>query len=226
MASEDSLSDPLKENKPAKIELEAANETTWLKSGAEYSGATWTGTITRGQKVGEMVQLQLTSEEVEAMQKSFTENQESKESGCQCGADSGPHILLLGILSIPVAFLLSAGLTFYHATITWYNVFLHFSDEKTFWHRLFIAPLLIVFYPLIILIAVLVIAIYAAFMQISWHFSKWWMEMKDLEKGACGLVCSVLKLESCSPYDVVILEKTLDLPQQAPPQRNITQSQL
>ncbi|XP_014662456.1 PREDICTED: transmembrane protein 169-like [Priapulus caudatus] len=226
MTSEIEMSNQARQATAGQAEPDAASETTWLKSGAETNGQTWTGTITRGQKVGELVEVQLTSKELDAMQKSYTEEQEVLEHRCECSARSGPHVCALGVVAMPIALLFSAAVTFYQGTITWYNMVLYFSDERTFWHRLFVAPLLVLFYPALILVVVVAVSLYAAVVQVSWHLSKWWAEIRDFEKGVCGLVCMTLRLESCSPYDVVLLEKTLELPQQAPPHGDVGQSNL
>jgi len=46
---------------------------------------------------------------------------------------------------------------------------------------------------------------YAAIIQISWHYDRWITEVQDLEKGFFGWLCASLQLSDCAPYEVVIL---------------------
>ncbi|KAF4517170.1 hypothetical protein B566_EDAN005600 [Ephemera danica] len=57
----------------------------------------------------------------------------------------------------------------------------------------------------------IVLGINAAVMQISVDWLRWKQEVLDLEKGFFGYVCSLLKLEDCSPYDVVVIMDIKDV---------------
>lgn len=124
---------------------------------------------------------------------------------CGFGLDQGPHVVLWSVSCAPVIFLLSFITSFYYGTLTWYNVFLVYNEERTFWHKIIVCPFLIIFYPLIIMAVSLSLALYSAVVQVSWVFSEWWFSVRDLEKGFCGWACGKLGLEDCSPYSIVEL---------------------
>lgn len=202
---------------------------TWRKMGTKGHGqaVTMTGTITRGKKKGHVVDVQLDLTDRELMELSTAHEQshqsvpdspdsmpssgfEPKTSKCGCGLQDGPHVLLLSILSFPFIFIASLFASFYFGALTWQNVFNHFYDERTIWHRIFICPLLVLAFPLIIVLFTLGIAIYAAFVQLRWSFLVWKDEVGSLEKGFYGWLCDKLNLEDCSPYTVVELFDTSD----------------
>lgn len=171
---------------------------------------TLTGTITRGRKKGQMVDIHvtLTPKELQELARSKEplqdEPAEDKKT-CSVGLDRGPHILLWSILCLPVIFILSFVLSFYYGTITWYNIFLVYNEERTFWHKITICPFLMIFYPIIIVVISMSLAIYTTVTQLSWSFGDWWRSVRDMEKGFCGWLCSKLGLEDCSPYSIVEL---------------------
>ncbi|OCT60943.1 transmembrane protein 169 [Xenopus laevis] len=171
---------------------------------------TLTGTITRGKKKGQMVDIHvtLTEKELQELAKSKEPLPPEPEEGKKrysTGWDRGPHIVLWSLLCLPVVFVLSFVLSFYYGTITWYNIFLVYNEERTFWHKITVCPFLIIFYPIIIMVVSLSLALYTAVTQISWSFEEWWQAVRDMEKGFCGWICSKLGLEDCSPYSIVEL---------------------
>ncbi|KAM3916286.1 transmembrane protein 169 [Leptodactylus fuscus] len=211
------------------VEDESTNQETGERSGEEGSRflgtpmsdggwnmlpdsryVTLTGTITRGKKKGQMVDIHvtLTEKELQELTRSKEPLQDEPLEGkktCSVGPDRGPHVLLWSILCLPVVFVLSFVLSFYYGTITWYNIFLVYNEERTFWHKITFCPFLIIFYPIIIVAVSLSLATYTAVTQISWSFGEWWHSVKDMEKGFCGWLCSKLGLEDCSPYSIVEL---------------------
>ncbi|KAM5127185.1 transmembrane protein 169 [Mantella aurantiaca] len=171
---------------------------------------TLTGTITRGKKKGQMVDIHvtLTEKELQELARSKEPLQDDPVEGkktCSVGLDRGPHILFWSILCLPVIFVLSFVLSFYYGTITWYNIFLVYNEERTFWHKITICPFLIIFYPIIIVVVSSSLAVYTTVTQLSWSFGDWWCCVRDMEKGFCGWLCSKLGLEDCSPYSIVEL---------------------
>ncbi|XP_036401924.1 transmembrane protein 169-like [Megalops cyprinoides] len=174
---------------------------------------TLTGTITRGRKKGQMVDIHVTLTEKEL--RDLARSKERLDTECERGADSrrscgvglgrGPHVLLWSLSCTPVVFLLSFITSFYYGTLTWYNIFLVYNEERTFWHKISLCPLLIVCYPLLIVALSLALALYSALAQVSWSWVEWWQAARDLEKGFCGWLCGRLGLEDCSPYSVVEL---------------------
>ncbi|XP_062391092.1 transmembrane protein 169 [Sardina pilchardus] len=174
---------------------------------------TLTGTITRGKKKGQMVDIHVTLSE-----KKLRDLAKSKERldaecerdgrsrrSCGLGVGQGPHVVLWSLSCAPVVFLLSFITSFYYGTLTWYNVFLVYNEERTFWHKITVCPFLIIFYPMLIMAVSVSLAVYSAVVQVSWAFGEWWQAVRDLEKGFCGWVCGKMGLEDCSPYSIVEL---------------------
>ncbi|XP_063069043.1 transmembrane protein 169 [Engraulis encrasicolus] len=183
---------------------------------------TLTGTIARGKKKGQMVDIHvtLTEKELRDMAKSkerldaACERDAASGKGgrsgamrgsCGLGVCQGPHVLLWSLSCAPVVFVLSFITSFYFGTITWYNVFLVYNEERTFWHKITLCPFLIIFYPMLIMAVSVSLAVYSAVVQVSWAFGEWWQAVRDLEKGFCGWACGKLGLEDCAPYSVVEL---------------------
>ncbi|TDH07015.1 hypothetical protein EPR50_G00119090 [Perca flavescens] len=146
---------------------------------------TLTGTITRGKKKGQVVDihLTLTKKELRDLAKSKErldaecEAGEGSKRNCSLGVCQGPHVVLWSLSCAP----------------------------RTFWHKITICPFLIIFYPMLIMPMALSLALYSAVVQVSWAFSEWWQAVRDLEKGFCGWACGKLGLEDCSPYSIVEL---------------------
>lgn len=171
---------------------------------------TLTGTIKRGHKKNQVVEveLKLTQAELDQMNKS-TITVDDKEDGAKCGLRKGLHILLLTVLFFPFALISSLAVCFYVGTMCWYNIYLNLSEERTIWHKAFLCPLLILFYPVLIILSAFGIGLYAAVIQISWFLSSWLKEIKDFDKGFYGWLCSKLRIPECAPYEVVILDDTI-----------------
>lgn len=174
---------------------------------------TLTGTITRGKKRGQVVDIHVTLTERELRDMALSKERLDAEcerghgSKCSCGLGvfQGPHVILWSLLCAPLVFLIAFVTSFYYGTLTWYNVFLVYNEERTFWHKITICPFLIVFYPMLIMPMALSLALYSTLAQVSWVFSEWWLSVRDLEKGFCGWACGKLGLEDCSPYSIVEL---------------------
>lgn len=178
---------------------------------------TLTGTITRGKKKGQLVDIHVTLTEKElrelAKSKERLDAECERDGGvggssrrsCGLGVCQGPHVVLWSLSCAPVVFLLSFITSFYYGTLTWYNVFLVYNEERTFWHKITICPFLIIFYPMLIMAVSISLALYSAVVQVSWAFREWWQAVRDLEKGFCGWACGKMGLEDCSPYSIVEL---------------------
>ncbi|XP_076841391.1 transmembrane protein 169-like [Brachyhypopomus gauderio] len=187
---------------------------------AEWDGpadsrfVTLTGTITRGKRKGQLVdiRLALTDRELRDMTHSKERLDAECEAGsafrreeCTLGPGRGPHVVLWSLSCFPVVFLLAFVISFYYGTLTWYNIFLIYNEERTFLHKILVCPLLVLGYPALMVALCTCVAAYAAAAQISWSIGEWWMAVADLEKGACGWACGKLGLEDCAPYSVVEL---------------------
>lgn len=172
---------------------------------------TMTGTIKRGKKKGQSVdvQLNMSRDELEKLNAATLIIQQEldnpKKSCCMCSLTSGMHILMLSLISFPFVMLVTSIYAFYMGTITWYNMFTYFNEEKTYLHKLVMSPLLILVYPIAIVFCTIGLGIYSGFVQISTKLTKWTNEIADIEKGFYGWLCSALRLSDCSPYEVVIL---------------------
>lgn len=172
---------------------------------------TMTGTIKRGRKKGQSVDLQLNMsldelERINVAALTAVANTSKKRAACfVCSRTMGLHILLLSLLCLPFVTVVTSIYSFYIGTLTWYNMFNYFSEEKSYAHKLFVSPLLVLLYPLLIVLCTLGLGIYAGFVQLSVCFSSWVNEIGDIEKGFYGWLCSFLRMSDCSPYEVVIL---------------------
>lgn len=172
---------------------------------------TMTGTIKRGKKKGQCldVQLNISRDELEKINSTALKmqkaNDNAKKSCCVCSFTSGVHILLLSLLSLPFVVVITSIYAFYIGTITWYNMFNFFNEEKSYLHKLVMSPLLVIAYPIGIVLCTIGLAIYSGIIQISTNWGKWSNEIGDIEKGFYGWLCNFLHLSDCSPYEVVIL---------------------
>ncbi|KAK7790071.1 hypothetical protein R5R35_012994 [Gryllus longicercus] len=196
-------------------------ETIALRRGSETSDSvamssstdgclTMTGTIKRGKKAGQSVdvRLNMSREELEVLEAAIAAkkgNSSTTVSQFICGPQKGPHIIVLTTLFFPFAVIISSIYSFYVGTITWYNIFTYYTEEKPVFCRIIVSPFLILLYPFVILILTIGLGLYAGLVQISWFFESWYKEMTDLEKGFYGWLCAALKHEDCSPYEVVVL---------------------
>ena len=178
---------------------------------------TMTGTIKRGAgtKVQDMVEVQytLSRKELKSLNRSTKLEEDKTSGGCICGLKKGPHILFLSLIFMPFAFIASLFWSFYIGSLTWYNIFLYLSEEKAWYHRVFICPWLIVFYPVLIVLICLSIAFFGMFKQVSWFLSSWYKEIRDPEKGFFGWLCEKMGVSQLAPYEVVVLDENPMVPQ-------------
>ncbi|XP_022187773.1 transmembrane protein 169 isoform X1 [Nilaparvata lugens] len=236
-----------KSKKRVNICTDEAEETTTLRRSSETSesGAdrsvvstnldkclTMTGTIKRGKKAGQNldVRLNISREELEVLEANMAAKE--NQSFTLCGFTKGLHIFLWTLLCFPVATLISSIYSFYIGTLMWHNIFTYVTEEKNLLYRILLSPFLIIFFPFFIILFTLGLGIYAGLIQISWYLDSWSKEIMDWEKGFYGWLCSLIGLEDCSPYEVVVLtdiqvstttndEKKLDDSQNSIPDLNI-----
>lgn len=167
------------------------------------TGLTMVGTIKRGRKAGQNVdvRLNISREELEMMEANLA----AKPRPSKCSLSTGPHVTLFSIVMFPLALVISSLYSFYLGTLTWYNIFTYVTEDKSLICKVFLPPLLILTYPPVILLLTIGLGVFAAFAQISWDCSSWYKEFSDYEKGFYGWFCSLIDMEECSPYEVVIL---------------------
>lgn len=124
---------------------------------------------------------------------------------CVCTPTTGFHVLLLSLMCLPFVILVTSVYSFYIGTLTWYNMFTYFNEEKSFLYRLVMSPVLILTYPFAIALCTIGLGLYAGWVQLSMQLTSWLNEIADVEKGFYGWLCGILKLSDCSPYEVVVL---------------------
>lgn len=192
--------------------LDRFNTTASARKSSD-SYLTMTGTIKRGKKVGQEfnVQLNISRDELEKISAAALKKEEKqKRSSCTCTLGTGLHVFIWSLFCFPFVFIIASAYSFYCGTITWYNIFNYFNEEKTYLHKLFMSPILIVSYPIVIIACTLGLGFYASAKQISCDWTAWSNEVADLEKGFYNWLCAALKLSVCSPYEVVILTDIRD----------------
>lgn len=188
---------------------------------------TMTGTIKRGKKAGQNldVRLNISREELEVLEANIAAKE--NQSCTLCGFTKGPHIFLWTVLCLPVATIISSIYSFYIGTLLWYNIFTFVTEEKNLLYRILLTPILILLYPFIIILFTFGLGFYAGIIQISWYLDSWSKEITDWEKGFYGWLCSTIGLEDCSPYEVVILTNIqVTATNQEPPSKDDSQNSL
>lgn len=191
-------------------ELSSVNERSSLKSSCDKGDhyVTMTGTIKRGKKKGTTMDMKvnISREELDEIESSIKDHKANDDDDdCFFSASKGPHVLVMSLALVPIVFVVSAANSFYMGTMTWYNILVVLSEKRSIFHKVFISPFWIIFYPFLILPAVMGLGVYAAFAQISWGYDRWRRAIPDWEKGFYGWLCCILHMEECSPYEVVVL---------------------
>ncbi|KAK7092899.1 transmembrane protein 169-like [Littorina saxatilis] len=171
---------------------------------------TMSGTVKRGNQVGSPVDVELELTDIEFRR--LTSRDASTDRKCSCGSDQGPHVTLLSVLFVPLAFLSSLCVSFYYSAMTWYNFYVYFSDEKTIWHKVSVCPLLILSFPFWASLTALGIGLYASVVQISWVLESWLLQIRDFEKGFYAWFCCAVGLSQCCPYEIVVLDEDENFP--------------
>ncbi|KAH8312711.1 hypothetical protein KR044_012434 [Drosophila immigrans] len=191
------------------------------KAGDGSNYLTMTGTIKRGRKKGQSIDLQIniSREELEQLNAHAMANESHKGRNlcCTCSCSIGLHIFLISLLCLPFVMIISAVYSFYIGTLTWYNMFNYYCEEKSYLHKIFVTPLLFLAYPLVIVLCTFGLGLYSGFRQLSLQYSSWVNDITDIEKGFYGWLCGFLHMPDCSPYEVVILTDICVAPQD--PQR-------
>lgn len=168
---------------------------------------TITGTIKRGKKKGQNidVKLNISREELEIIERSIIVEEYSKMDMSVCSLYNGPHIFVLSLICLPIIGCLSSIFSFIMGTKTWYNILNHVIEKTNCFKKVVLAPVVILLYPFFIVIFSLGLGVYAAIAQLSYSGSNWWKEVGDFEKGFYSWLCDTLGMSECSPYEVVIL---------------------
>ncbi|XKL69435.1 hypothetical protein PGB90_007204 [Kerria lacca] len=173
------------------------------KTNTSESCITLSGTIKKKKKIDRVnVKVNISRDELDILEADIVPELNS----CRiCSLDQGLHVLLLSLVCSPFIMIVTSLYSFYIGTLTWYNTFNHVAEHKEIVKRIFLTPVLIFLYPLLIMIFSAGLAIYGGLVQISWSYGSWMKQITDLEKGFYGWICSILNIEECCPYQVVVL---------------------
>ncbi|XP_013189966.2 transmembrane protein 169 [Amyelois transitella] len=168
---------------------------------------TMTGTIKRGKKKGQNVdvKLNISREELEIIEAAIVAEEYNKMDISKCSLYNGPHIFLFSLFCIPIVAFISAIYSFYIGTLAWYNIFTHVTENLSCVKKVFLAPIVILLYPFLIVLFTVGLGLYAGIVQLTFSGANWWKDVCDFEKGFYGWLCSTLGLSECSPYEVVVL---------------------
>lgn len=168
---------------------------------------TMTGTIKRGKKKGQNVdvKLNISREELEIIEASIVAEEYNKMDMSKCSLYNGLHIFLFSLICIPFVACISAMYSFYMGTMTWYNIFTHVTEDLSCFKKVLLAPIVILSYPFLIVIFTVGLGLYAGVAQLTFSVANWWKDVCDFEKGFYGWLCNFLGMSECSPYEVVIL---------------------
>ena len=134
-----------------------------------------------------------------------------KQDECLFGVDRGFHIVVLSLVAIPFVFLITCVISGYLGVLTWYNVFLHYYEQRGVFCRITVCPFLILIFPPVLVIIILGLSTYTAIGQLSWFLSAWKASISDFEKGFFAWLCIYLELKECCPYEVIVITEEEDV---------------
>lgn len=168
---------------------------------------TMTGTIKRGKKKGQNVdvKLNISREELEIIEAAIVSDEYNKMDISKCSMFNGPHVFIFSLFCIPFVTGISAIYSFYIGTLTWYNVFTHVTEELNCIKKVLLAPIVILLYPFLIVVFTVGLGLYAGIGQLTFSGANWCKDVCDFEKGFYGWLCNALGISECSPYEVVVL---------------------
>ncbi|CAB4056561.1 unnamed protein product [Lepeophtheirus salmonis] len=165
---------------------------------------TMTGTVKRGRKRKDVdIHLDLSgTQHLSVLEKRVIRKYHDR---CFCGLKRGIHILFLSLFFLPVVWFIRTLQAFFLGTMTWYNIFIHYNEERTCCHKL-LSPFVLILYPLWIGPVTILLGLWGGFVQISWYFDSWIQELRNPDSGFFSWFCNkVIDLPDCAPYQVVIL---------------------
>lgn len=178
-----------------------------LTENSKDSYLTMTGTIKRGKKKGQNVdvKLNISREELEIIEAAIVAEEYNKMDISKCSVYNGLHVFLFSLICIPFIACISAMYSFYMGTMTWYNIFSHVTENLSCIKKVLLSPIVILSYPFLIVIFTVGLGLYAGIVQLTFSGANWWKDVCDFEKGFYGWLCSSLGMSECSPYEVVVL---------------------
>lgn len=164
---------------------------------------TLAGTIKRGKLPQKSldIQLSVTPDHLSKLEKRVHDKYHDR---CFCGLRRGPHVFLISLLSIPFMLVYSLFQAFFLGSMTWYNIFLHYNEDRSCCHKL-LSPFVLLFYPLWIVPVTIGLALYGLVRPISWYWDSWLSEIRNPDGGFMAWACTQMNLADCAPYQVVLL---------------------
>ena len=179
------------------------------KSNCSSNGyLTMTGTIKRGrfQEKNVDITLNLTPEHFSKIEKRVHDKFHDR---CFCGLRRGPHVFILSLICVPFMWIWSTLQAFFLGSMTWYNIFLHYNEERSCCHKI-LSPFVLLNYPFWIAPVTLFLGIYGGLAQISWYWDSWIKEVRNPDSGFMGWFCGFVNLPDCAPYQIIFLESDQD----------------
>ncbi|XP_046972157.1 uncharacterized protein LOC124538928 [Vanessa cardui] len=190
-----------------RVESEGSISPEFSLSESKDCYLTMTGTIKRGKKKGQNVdvKLNISREELEIIEATIVAEEYNKMDVSKCSLYNGPHIFLFSLLCIPFVAFISSMYSFYTGTMAWYNIFTHVTEDLSCIKKVLLAPIVILSYPFLIVLFTIGLGVYAGISQLTFSGANWWKDVCDFEKGFYGWLCNTLGLSECCPYEVVVL---------------------
>ncbi len=170
------------------------------RDACEASEASATATC-RSERVMCAVEMSVTQREMTEIEKRVHDKLHDRWF---CGVRRGAHVLVLSVLILPVMLVYATVQAFYLGTLTWYNVFLHYNEERSCCHKL-LSPLVLLIYPLWIAPVTLLLGVYGSLAQLSWYLDSWLECVRHPDRGFFAYVCNLLDIPDSCPYQVVLL---------------------
>ena len=95
---------------------------------------TVTGTIKNGKNRGESFDVHLKMKRDKLAQIEKEADPKKSSSCCCCGLNRGPHVFLTSLLLLPFLWIFCTFYAFYMGTITWYNIFIYYNEQRSCCH--------------------------------------------------------------------------------------------
>ena len=144
------------------------------------------------------IQLKLTADNLRQLERQAHLKYHDK---CFCGLNRGPHVLLLSLVSLPFALVYATLLSFYLGTLTWYNIFLHYNEERGCCHKL-LSPFVLLAYPFWIVPVTAGLGAFGALLQVSWYWDSWLQALRAPDGGFFAWFCDCIGVPDSAPYRV------------------------
>lgn len=166
---------------------------------------TMTGTMKKGRlKRDEAiydVQLGFSQEHLSKLEKRVHDKYHDR---CFCGLRRGIHVFILSVLALPFVLVYSTALAFYQGTLTWYNIFIYYNEERGCCWKL-LSPLILLCYPFWIVPITIVLGLFGALYQLSWYLDSWLEAVTAPDGGFFAWFCNYIEVPEAGPYQIIVL---------------------